>query len=52
MTTIASNQSFIIAAYAVTWGVMLGYLVYLLRRSGRVRAEYARIAPSHGEGAQ
>jgi len=41
---IESNQTFIIAAYAVTWGIMLAYLVYLTRRGGRARAEYERIA--------
>jgi len=42
---IESNQTFIIAAYAVTWGAMLAYLVYLLRRGRRARAEYERMAP-------
>ena len=42
---IESNQIFIIAAYAVTWGAMLAYLAYLMRRGGRARAEYERMAP-------
>lgn len=40
----ASNQTFIIAAYAVTWVVLLGYLLHLVRRDGRARAEYERVA--------
>jgi len=42
---IESNQAFIIAAYAVTWGAMLAYLAYLARRGGRARAKYERMAP-------
>lgn len=44
---IASNQAFIIAAYAVTWVVLLGYLVHLVRKGGRARAEYERMAREH-----
>ncbi|MEX2154036.1 MAG: hypothetical protein WD825_11910 [Gemmatimonadaceae bacterium] len=43
---IESNQVFIIAAYAVTWGGMLAYLAYLARRGGRARAESERMAPA------
>lgn len=39
----ASNQAFIIAAYAVTWVVILGYLARLVRKGGRARADYERI---------
>lgn len=42
---IESNQTFIVAAYAVTWGAMLAYLAYLARRGRRARAEYERMAP-------
>ena len=45
---IASNQTFIIAAYAVTWVVMLAYLLRLVRKGARARAEYERMAPSQG----
>jgi CcmD family protein len=38
----ATNQTFIIAAYAVTWIVILAYLVRLVRKGGRARAEYER----------
>jgi CcmD family protein len=38
----ASNQTFIIAAYAVTWVVILAYLLRLVRKGGRARAEYER----------
>lgn len=49
MTMIESNQSFIIAAYAVTWVAMLGYLVYLAQRGGRARGAYGRVAqPNEG----
>ena len=44
MTTAASNLNFIIAAYAVTWLVILGYLGRLVRKGGRAGAEYERIA--------
>jgi len=40
----ASNLNFIIAAYAVTWAVLLGYQWRLVRKSGRARAEYERMA--------
>jgi len=39
---IASNQTFIIAAYAVTWVVIIAYLLRLVRKGGRARAEYER----------
>ena len=45
----ASNQAFIIAAYVVTWVVMLGYLTYLTRRGGRARAAFER-RPQPDEG--
>jgi CcmD family protein len=38
MNAIASNETFIIAAYAVTWLVILGYYARLLVRARRVRA--------------
>ena len=38
-----SNQAFIIAAYAITWAVILGYLAHLARRAGRVKAEHDRV---------
>jgi CcmD family protein len=44
-----SNLTFIIAAYAVTWIVLLGYLWRLVRRGGRARAEYERMVQEHGE---
>lgn len=49
----ASNQTFIIAAYAVTWAVLLGYQWRLVRKGGRARAEYERMAREQGgEGSQ
>lgn len=43
----ASNQAFIIAAYAVTWVVILGYLWRLVRKGGSARAEYERMLHQH-----
>jgi CcmD family protein len=44
VTTAASNLNFIIAAYAVTWIVILGYLWRLVRKGGRAGADYERMA--------
>jgi CcmD family protein len=44
----ASNLTFIIAAYAVTWAVLLGYLGRLFRKGSRARAEYERMMQEHG----
>ena len=41
---IASNQTFIIAAYAATWAVLLGYLLRLVRKARRAGAAYDRSA--------
>ena len=46
---IASNQTFIIAAYAVTWVVLLGYLLRLIRKGRRARADFDRIAHEQRE---
>ena len=35
---IASNQTFIVAAYAVTWIVFAGYLLRLVRAERRARS--------------
>lgn len=39
---IASNVTFVIAAYALTWVVLLAYVWRLVGKDGRARAEYAR----------
>lgn len=44
----ASNLAFIIAAYAVTWVVILGYLLRLVRKGGRARGDYERMVHEHG----
>lgn len=44
MNAIASNQNFIIAAYGLTWLVLVAYTVYLVRRGRRTSAEAARLA--------
>jgi hypothetical protein len=44
------NQTFIIAAYSLTWAVMLGYLALLLRRStGSRKAFDSMAAKSRGD---
>ncbi len=35
-----SNMKFIIAAYSVSWLVILGYLARLMRKGSRARADY------------
>jgi CcmD family protein len=49
---VASNQTFIIAAYAVTWVVLLGYQWRLARKDARARAEYERMEREQGGGAR
>lgn len=44
---VASNQAFIIAAYAVTWVVILGYLWRLVQKGRRARADYERLVHIH-----
>lgn len=44
MNTIASNQSFIVAAYAVTWIVIIGYTAWLAGLGRRARARHAAVA--------
>jgi len=44
-----SNQTFIIAAYTLTWIVLLGYLVFLVRRTRSSRAGHARFTGSATE---
>ncbi len=48
----ASNLSFIVAAYSVTWVVLLGYLFRLVRKSARARAEYERAVQKRIGGTQ
>jgi hypothetical protein len=38
-----SNETFIVAAYTLTWLVLIAYAIRLWRASTRARAEYARI---------
>lgn len=44
MNVTEMNQTFIIAAYSLTWAVMLGYLAILLRRSAGSRKDFDRMA--------
>ena len=48
---IASNGTFVMAAYALTWVVLLAYVVRLVARDGRARADYARVS-GRGEGSR
>ena len=44
-----SNQAFIIAAYAITWGVILGYMLHLSRKSARVDRDFKTVTRLDGE---
>jgi CcmD family protein len=47
---IESNPAFIVAAYAVTWIVLLGYSLRLARKDRQVRSGYeAMVYKSSGE---
>ena len=39
-----SNLKFIIAAYSVSWLVVLGYLARLMRKGSQARADYDRMS--------
>lgn len=38
------NITFVVAAFAVTWAVMLGYLIHLRRTTRRARAAFDQTA--------
>ena len=38
------NLKFIIAAYSVSWLVILGYLARLMRKGSQARADYANMS--------
>jgi len=40
---IASNETFVTAAYALTWVVLLGYLWRLHSKDARARADQIRV---------
>jgi hypothetical protein len=44
-----SNETFVTAAYILTWIVLQGYVVYLARRTRTSRAEHARLAGTRGD---
>lgn len=48
---IASNATFVTAAYALTWVVLLAYVWRLVSKDGHARAEYARVS-GRGEGSR
>ena len=37
------NRTFIIAAYSVSWIVVLGYLIRLVRKGSRARSDFERM---------
>jgi CcmD family protein len=39
-----SNLKFIVAAYSVSWLVILGYLARLVRKGSRARADYDQMS--------
>jgi len=49
---IASNQTFIVAAYAVTWIVLIGYLLRLARAGQRARTALDRASGAAAGSAQ
>lgn len=51
MNTFASNEAFIIAAYSITWLVILGYLGRLITKGSRARTDYESMTRKNiGEG--
>lgn len=44
-----SNETFVTAAYVITWIVLLGYVVYLARRVRSSRAAHARLMGTRGD---
>lgn len=44
MNTFEMNLKFILAAYTVTWVVLLGYLTRIVAKGSRARADYERMA--------
>ena len=50
MNTLEMNQAFIVAAYSVTWIVLLGYLARVVRKSSAARKQYERIRAAGDEG--
>lgn len=42
--TESSNLTFIIAAYAISWAVMLAYVTRLILKGSRARTDYDRMA--------
>ena len=45
---IASNGTFVIAAYALTWVVLLAYVGRIVGKDRLARAEYARVSGRGG----
>lgn len=50
MNTFQMNESFIIAAYSITWLVVLGYLARLVTKGSRARADYDAMTRGNSEG--
>jgi len=45
---IASNETFVVAAYAITWLTLLGYLWRLARKGARAGAWHEQIVGGSG----
>ena len=49
MNAIEMNQTFIIAAYAVSWAVILAYFARLIVKGSKAQADHDRVASDlHG----
>ena len=46
---IASNETFVIAAYALTWVVLLAYALRLVSKDAGARADHARVSGRPGD---
>lgn len=44
MNTIELNQTFIIAAFSITWLVLIGYAARLVRKDKATRSDFERIS--------
>lgn len=50
MNTFEMNEAFIIAAYSVTWLVLLGYLARLVMKGSRAHTDYDAMMRENKEG--
>ena len=50
MNNFEMNEAFIIAAYSITWLVLLGYLARVTAKGSRARADYDAMTRGNSEG--